>query len=219
MNFLFAIPQTGNNNLDDNLFDSCSQYINTANIHDIAINDNFINQFLGMNVNMRSLVNTANFTKLEALIFSLPRKPDVIAITETWVTPLNSSPYNNLDNYILVQNPRTNLKGGGVAFHITNNLQFAVIDKLSIMKENVFESIFLKIELEHGTIKCGTIYRSPTTDSTSNQQFISNLSSVLSHLKPNTKCFIHGDFNYDLLQAENRYTSKFIEYLVGGTEF
>ena len=100
MNSLFDIPQTGNNNVNDSLFDSCSQYINTSNIHDIAINHNFTNQFLGMSVNMRSLVNTANFTKLEALIFSLPRKPDIIAITETWITPLNSGPYNNLDNYI-----------------------------------------------------------------------------------------------------------------------
>ena len=49
------------------------------------------------------------------------------------------------------------------------------------------------------------------TDSTSNQQFITNLSSVLSHLKRNTKCFMYGDFNYDLLQAENRLFSKFIE--------
>ena len=31
MNSLFDIPQTGNNNLDDSLFDSCSQYINTSN--------------------------------------------------------------------------------------------------------------------------------------------------------------------------------------------
>ena len=116
MNSLFDIPQTGNNNVDDSFFDSCSQYINTSNIHDIAIIDNFTNQFHGMCVNMRSLVNTANFTKLEALIFSLSRKPDIIAITKTWVTPLNSGPYNNLDNYILVQNPRKNLKGGGVAF-------------------------------------------------------------------------------------------------------
>ena len=65
---------------------------------------------------MRSLVNTANFTKLEALIFSLPRKLDIIAITETCVTPLNSGPYNNLDNYILVQNPRKNFKGRDVVF-------------------------------------------------------------------------------------------------------
>ena len=49
------------------------------------------------------------------------------------------------------------------------------------------------------------------TDFTSNPQSITNLSSALSHLKPNTKCFISEDFNYDLLQAENRYTSKFIE--------
>ena len=90
-------------------------------------------------------------------------------------------------------------------------MQFTVIDELSIMNEKVFESIFVKIELKHDTITCGTIYRSPMTDSNSNQQFISNLSSVISHLKPNTKCFIYGDFNYDLLQAENKYTSKFIE--------
>ena len=49
------------------------------------------------------------------------------------------------------------------------------------------------------------------TDYTSNQQFITNLSSVLSHLKPTIKCFICGYFNYDLWRAENRYTSKFIE--------
>ena len=79
------------------------------------------------------------------------------------------------------------------------------------MNEKVFETIFVKIELKHDTITCGTIYRLPMTDSTSNQQFVSNLSSVLSHLKPNTKCCMYGDFNYDLLQAENRYTSKFIE--------
>ena len=103
------------------------------------------------------------------------------------------------------------MKGGGIAFYIKNNLQFTVIDELSIMNEKVFESIFVKIELKHDTITCGTIYKSPMTDSTSNQQFISNLSCGLSHLKPNTKSFICGDFNYNLLPAENRYTSKFIE--------
>ena len=49
------------------------------------------------------------------------------------------------------------------------------------------------------TITFGTIYRSPMTGSTSNQQFITNFSSVLGHLKPNTICFLYGDFNYDLL--------------------
>ena len=73
------------------------------------------------------------------------------------------------------------------------------------MNENVFESIFVKFELKHDAVTCITIYRSPMTNYTSYQQFITNLSSVLSHLKPNTKCFIYGDFNYDLLQAENRF--------------
>ena len=79
------------------------------------------------------------------------------------------------------------------------------------MNKKVLESIFVKIELKHDTITGSTIYKSPMTDSTSNKQFITNLSSVLNHLKPNTKCFIYGNFNYDLLQAENRSTSKFIE--------
>ena len=139
MNSLFDIPQTSNNNLDENLFDSCSQYINTSNIHDIAINHNFTNQFLGMSVNMRSFVNTANFTKLKALMFSLPRKPDIIAITEMCVIPLNSGPYNNSDNYILARNRRQNSKGGGMAFYIKNNLQFIVIDELSFMNEKIYE--------------------------------------------------------------------------------
>ena len=102
INSLFDIPQTGNNNLDDRLLDSCSQCIDTSNIYDIAFNHNFTNQFLGLNVNMRSLVNTANFTKLEALIFSLLRKPDKIAIIESWALPLNSGPYSKLGNCILV---------------------------------------------------------------------------------------------------------------------
>ena len=81
------------------------------------------------------------------------------------------------------------------------------------MNEKVFESIFAKTELKHDIITCGTIYIIPMTDSSSNQQFITNLNSVSSHLKPNTKCFIlvYRDFIYDLMQAEHRYTSKFIE--------
>ena len=118
MNSLFDIPQTGNDNIDDNLIDSCSQCNNASNIHDIAFNHNFTNQFLDMSVNMGSLVNTVNFSKLEALIFSLPRKPQIIDITETWATLFNSGSYNNLDNYILLQNSRQNSKGGGVAFYI-----------------------------------------------------------------------------------------------------
>ena len=103
-----------------------------------------------------------------------------MAITETWVSPLNSGPYNNLDSYILVQNSRKNFKSGDVAFYIKDNLQFTVIDELSIMNEKVFESIVVKIELKHDTITCGTIYKSPMTDSTSNQKFITKLSSILS---------------------------------------
>ena len=41
MNSLFGTSHTGNHNLDDSLFNSDSQCINTSNIRDIAINEDF----------------------------------------------------------------------------------------------------------------------------------------------------------------------------------
>ena len=93
---------------------------------------------------MTSLVNTANFTKLEALIFSLPRKPRIIDITETRSTLFNSGSYNNLDNYILLQNSRQNSKDGGVAFYTKLYLQFTLINELSFMTEKVFKSAVMQ---------------------------------------------------------------------------
>ena len=103
-----------------------------------------------------------------------------------------------------MKNQRQNSKDRGVAFYIKNNLQFTVINKLAFMNEKVFESIFVKIELKHATITCGTTYRLPMTDSTSNQQFATNSSSALNNLKPNTKCCIYEDFRYHFSQSGNR---------------
>ena len=63
----------------------------------------------------------------------------------------------------------------------------------------------------HSTSYTSRFILSYSATNTSNRQFISNLSSVLSHLKPSTKCFMCGDFNYDLLQAQSKYTSRFSE--------
>ena len=68
-----------------------SKYMYTNEIEDLK----FVNQtklyesFPIISVNIRSIVNSKNFTKFESLLEALPVKPMVIAISESWVT--NSS--------------------------------------------------------------------------------------------------------------------------------
>ena len=72
------------------------------------------------------------------------------------------------------------------------------------MHEKLFESIFIKLQVRNETIICGTIYRSPSHDTKSNQTFIDKLQKTLELINTNHKCFIFGDFNYDLLQIDNK---------------
>ena len=50
---------------------------------------------------MRSIVNLLNFSKLEAFIHNLEPKPDIIAVTETWIQSNAPGPYYNLSGYLL----------------------------------------------------------------------------------------------------------------------
>ena len=119
---------------------------------------------------MRSLVNNANFGKLEALLLSMTYKPDISSISETWITPLSSGPFLNLPDYKIVYNSRLHFKGGGVALYVKDTIRFHVLTELTTMHEKLFESIFIKLELQNESVICGTIYRSPH-DTGSNQIF------------------------------------------------
>ena len=111
------------------------------------------------------------------------------------------SPYKNLDGYNFISNFHQKCIGGGVAFYIKDTTEFTLCDELTIMKKNFFESIFINIRNKNDTIKCGTIYRSPLNDSESNIKFRSHLDECLKNIKSCRKCFIFGDFTYDLVKT------------------
>ena len=100
-----------------------------------------------MCLNIRSLVNPHNFNKLECLISELQIKPDIIAIKETWEKPSSSAQYKNLNGYNFISNPRLKSKSGWVSMYIKNTLVFSLCSELSIMKEKVFESLFIKVRI------------------------------------------------------------------------
>ena len=84
-----------------------------------------------MSINVRSIVDIDHFTKLEALIDSLPIKPMVIGLTETWVTDSSKGSFLNLPGYHFIQNHRHQFGGGGVGFYISDHLHFSVIDNMN----------------------------------------------------------------------------------------
>ena len=168
---------------------------------------------LALELNTRLLVNNANFSKLEALFSFMTYKPDIISISETWITPLSSGAFLNLPGYKFVHNSRLHFKGGGVALYAKDTIRFHVLTELTTMHEKLFESIFIKLELQNENIICGTIYRSPLHDTRSNQFFFDHLEETFESAKSNHKCFIFGDLIYNLLQHDNNVVSNLLDIM------
>ena len=148
-------------NNDSELDIDSSLTLNEQNLESCkSKNLSFNNTFTALALNIRSIVNLLNFSKLEALILSTQCKSDVISICETWIRPTHSGPYNNLDGYKFVSNSRQACLGGGVAFYVKNSLQFNVINELFVMDEKIFESLFVNVQVDKETIVCGAICRS-----------------------------------------------------------
>ena len=115
------------NNLP-NLMDQC---LETAQINQLSFNGSFRNNFSALSLNIRSIVKTENFNKLEAVLANMEFKPDIISITETWIKQSSTGPFKNLEGYEFVSNCRKDCNGGGVAFYVKNGISFYVCDDLS----------------------------------------------------------------------------------------
>ena len=110
-------------------------------------------------INARSIVNPNNFSKVEAFVSALNHTSHIIAINETSEGPGKSGQYQHLKNYNFVSNPRKISKGGGEGMYIKKDVVFSVVPELTIMNEQIFESLFIVVHFETKSIICGTIYR------------------------------------------------------------
>ena len=59
----------------------------------------------------------------------------------------------------------------------------------------------------------GTIYRSPSGNPDSHSTFIRSLTSTLTKVKQSRDCFLFGDFNYNILNTEDNFTSEFVDLM------
>ena len=196
------------------------QYLETAQINQLSFNGSFRNTFSALSLNIRSIVKTENFNKLEAFLANMEFKPDIISITETWIKQSSTGPFKNLEGYQFVSNCRKDCNGGGVAFYVKNGISFYMCDDLTIMNEREFESLFIKITLSKDTLMCGTIYRAPQNDNDSHQRFLNTLNDCLKKIDLTTRCFLYGDYNYDLAKiAEKSNVNDFVELMADHSFF
>ena len=198
------------NSEDENLHVS-NQYIETFNLNTDEIANATSIPFRLLCLNIRSLANINNFSKLEAIVASLPIKLDIIAVTETWLKPSFTGPHKNLPGYNFVSNDRVVDRGGGIGLCIKNGITSSVRDDLTTMKEKNFESIFVNVKIDGKMITCGTIYRSPASEDNSHESFATDLNFCLSKLSPQNNCIVCGDFNYNLLASNDKHVNNFVD--------
>ena len=81
--------------------------------------------FLGLNT--RSL--RKKFDELQILKDSLKKPPDIIALTETWLSPSDPLEFYCLQGFQkIVSKQRTIGKGGGVAVFLKEEISYILID-------------------------------------------------------------------------------------------
>jgi ASC-1-like (ASCH) protein len=197
-----------NANLDKSSKINCEYYL--PNDFKKQINNENLNNFSMMHLNIRSIIN--KFDSFKQLIYSLNKPFQIIGLTETWLKETNEDLFK-LENYDFVNVNRTTKSGGGVGIYIANELKYKIRFDLNTSTENIIESVFIEIITAVGkNIIVGVIYRPPNNKFDS---FETKMNQILGKIdKENKLCYLMGDFNIDLLKSEScDYSIRFLEQL------
>ena len=135
-----------------------------------------------MHLNIRSV--PAHFSQFRAQLDLLSVKFKIIALCETAINDCHTC--YNIPGYTLEQDIRPTRKGGGVALHIANTLQYKVRSDLNICGEInlIFVGIYKRfLKAKYNTI-IGCIYRPPSYKLKSfNELFFSKLAILTKEKK------------------------------------
>ncbi len=125
----------------------------------------------------------------ETLAYVAIKKPDVIAITETWIKPDYLMSEFSITGYESFHKNRTHKKGGGVIWYIKSSLTAVKLEKLDAEKH---DSVYVDITTERNrkhTI--GTVYRPPKLQAADDTALYEEINSITQ----NKEAVITGDFN------------------------
>ena len=206
----------------DNVLDlegiSC-QYLEINQFKDKIANVK--DSFSCLSLNIRSLPKKIN--ELRDLIADISTDTfnfSVISLQEVWNVPTNIN--TEITGYHpFIYKLRNTNRGGGVGCWIKNHLNYEVIEELSVFNENIFESIFIKINISKSKFKIiGNIYKPPSC----NIQMFNDTLDILGKisndkvLKKADEITLMGDINIDLLKFENhKATNDYLNSLLSNS--
>ena len=178
-----------------------------------------------LHLNSRSLPK--NIDNIKAFLNSLIAPPDVLAITETWLSETNKELFQ-LSGYQSYHLVRTIRPQGGVSVYISNNIQSTQIKELTLINDNI-EMNTTKITIDSNSFVIIAIYR-PHSKHEGVEAFTNNLITLLQreNIKKSNVVVI-GDININLLEhsahtATNNYlaalqTINFFPHISRPTRF
>ena len=156
--------------------------------------------FYVIHQNVRSL--DKNVEHLREFVSNKPKKPDIIAVTETWIKNDEDMKLktNQIAGYNTEHSSREKGNRGGAGFYISNKLQYSVRRDLSISES---ESLWIETNLgcEKKNSLIGVIYSSPVQRNLI--KFTESLEETLEKVSLEGKtAIIMGDMNIDLYKIK-----------------
>ena len=154
---------------------------------EIASNDSNhkLGSLKGILINARSINN--KLSNLKALLHI--EKPDLLAVTETWLSDFVLDAELQVPGYNFFRKDRKGRRGGGVLLFIKDDLK---VEHLENFSANEVESIWCLLKLNNISTRLGLFYRPPSYNAEQDKMLFDEIRSHLNF--KNT--IIMGDFNF-----------------------
>lgn len=162
------------------------------------------NSFRILYFNARSLKN--KMLDLEFILKKLKKEIHVVVITETWMNEDDVRLFK-LKNYNGFFSCRSS-RGGGSAILVHETI--SKCKETVKFCDNINSFVGVSIELNHQKFNILNIYRPPDRSTSTVKEFLIKLDELLQDCK-NTKSFVFGDFNLDILKKSEENIQKYTE--------
>ena len=182
---------------------SLDQYTTRFPVHDVRLLSIY-------HFNIRSL--EYNFVQLESLIFSMPHAPDILALTETWLTDDNKCNHK-IEGYTPFHAVRVSREHGGVSLFIREHLVPEAVSEYTYVNADI-EICTISFKINTVPYTVAAIYR-PNNKYERIKEFRKELSTMLkSQIFKKSNTVILGDLNIDLLiHNEDKETNEFLNLM------
>jgi hypothetical protein len=157
-----------------------------------VLGTNHLNYLDCFYTNATSLANKWDEFKL---VLEYHNKPHIVMVSETW---FNIRTLKEVNGYQLFAKDREQIRGGGVAIYVRNDLTCNELNLGTIRNGEQVEQIWCSVNLDKERIAVGCIYRPPTARRETSVAINESLKKAKSLVDSGSfsSLLISGDFNY-----------------------